>query len=114
MPLPWLLRIFMILPICTSLWHSLFKSPRILGLRLSASGKIECLFADGQHTGSVVLRDSTVFSHLIILRMRIGDAAMVTNLTLLPDSISEDQFRTLRLWLRWCDEANESDDKNDV
>jgi hypothetical protein len=37
---------------------------------------------------------------LIVLRVR-DDQARRRSLTLLPDSLSADQFRLLRMWLRW-------------
>ena len=55
-----------------------------------------------------MLPDSVVFNQLIVLRLRIGDTRRVVNLVLLPDSMSAEQFRVLRLWLRWRNDANES------
>ena len=105
LPWSWLLRSLLLCVVGVSAWHTLQKQ-KILGLRLSAQGGLDCLFAAGERIAASVLPDSTVFNQLIVLRLRIGDARRVVSLALLPDSMSAEQFRVLRLWLRW--QANET------
>ncbi len=63
--------------------------------------RLDCLLADGSHAALEVQPDSTVFSRLIVLSMRIGEEKQVSHLALLPDHMTTEQFRVLRLWLRW-------------
>ena len=107
LPWPWLLRSALLGVIGVSAWHALRK-PKILGLRLSAQGGLDCLFADDVRSAASVLPDSTVFNQLIVLRLRIDDARGAINLALLPGSMSAEQFRMLRLWLRWRNDPSES------
>lgn len=100
LPWSWPLRSLLLVPIGVSAWYAL-RPQKIIGLRLAAQGSLDCLLADGERTAAEVLSDSTVFNQLIVLRMRLGDARRVVNLTLLPGSVSAEQFRVLRLWLRW-------------
>jgi len=100
LPWPWLLRSLLLAPIGVSGWYAL-RPQKIIGLRLAEQGRLDCLLANGERTTAEVLSDSTVFNQLIVLRMRLGDTRRVVNLALLPDSVSAEQFRVLRLWLRW-------------
>lgn len=100
LPWSWLLRALLLAPIGVSAWYAL-RPQKIIGLRLAAQGTLDCLLADGERIAAEVLSDSTVFNQLIVLRMRLGDARRVVNLALLPGSVSAEQFRVLRLWLRW-------------
>ena len=100
LPWSWLLRGVFLLLLAGSLGYAL-RAPRIVGLRLAARDRLECLLADGDRVAVTVLADSTVFSRLIVLRLRVGEEARVSSLVLLPDQMPAEQFRVLRLWLRW-------------
>ncbi|MBV5336666.1 MAG: hypothetical protein J0653_01250, partial [Deltaproteobacteria bacterium] len=47
------------------------------------------------------LPDTTVFSHLIVLRFKTKDENRVRTLTIFQDQMTTTEFRVLRLWLRW-------------
>lgn len=100
LPWPLLLRSLLIVVIGLSLWHAL-RPPRIVGLHLTGRNALECVLVDGNRVVVTALPDSTVFLRLIVMRLRIGEEKRVCNLALLPDHMSSDQFRMLRLWLRW-------------
>lgn len=98
--LPWLWCCVLWLALACSL-HCALRSPRVVGLRLAARDRLECLLADGDWLAATVLADSTVFARLIVLRLRIGEEQRESSLVLLPDQMPADQYRLLRLWLRW-------------
>ncbi|MFZ4536821.1 protein YgfX [Propionivibrio sp.] len=106
--LPWVLplRAVLLVLIGLSLWHAM-RPGRIVGLRIGARDRLDCLLADGSRVAVTALPDSTVFIRLIVLRLRIGEEKRVSRLSLLPDTMSAEQFRLLRLWLRWHAEPNE-------
>jgi hypothetical protein len=83
------------------------RPARINGLQISGRSRLDCLLVGGSRIGVAVLQDSTVFNRLIVLRLRIGEEKRVSKLVLLPDHMSADQFRLLRLWLRWHAESKE-------
>ena len=74
----------------------------IVALRLSEHMGLECIGGSGDRISAKVMTDSAVFSRLIVLRLQLDGEMRIRNLPLLPDSMSEEQFRALRLWLRWC------------
>jgi hypothetical protein len=104
LPWAWLLCGLLLLAVGVSLACALRRSP-ILGLRLCAPDRLDCLLADGNRLALEVQPDSTVFSRLIVLRLRLGEAKRVSSLVLLPDQMSAEQFRLLRLWPRWRAES---------
>lgn len=106
LPWDWLLRSVFLLVIGWSLWHSLHQ-PRIHGLRISGRDGLDGRLADGNRVALTARPDSTVFTRLIVLRLHIGEEKQVSSLALLPDQMSAEQFRWLRLWLRWHTESKE-------
>lgn len=106
LPWDWLLRSVLLIVIGWSLCHAL-RPPRILGLRISGRDGLDGRLADGNRIALTALPDSTVFTRLIVLRLRIGEEKRVSSLALLPDQMSAEQFRWLRLWLRWHTEPKE-------
>ena len=79
-------------------------------MRLSEGGVLECVVANGDRFSAQVKPDSTVFNRLIVLRLLVGDEQRTANFALLPDSLSTEQFRVLRLWLRWHAKENVESD----
>lgn len=92
---------YLLLPLfAVSGWYAL-RSSRFVGLRVLGSGELDCLLASGDRVPVSIEPDTTVFSQLIVLRVRDQDTGSSDSLVLLPDSMSVAEFRLLRLWLRW-------------
>jgi toxin CptA len=100
LPWPMALRLLLSALVGLSLVYAL-RPPRVTGLRLTGRDRLDCLLADGNYIAARALPDSTVYARLIVLRLRIGEEKRVSSLTLLQDQLSAEQFRQLRLWLRW-------------
>lgn len=98
--LPWPWRLPLLALVAVSFWRT-WRPAAIRVLCLRAADRIDCLLADGSRATLEVQADSTVFSLLIVLRLRVGEETRITSLSLLPDQMSDEQFRALRLWLRW-------------
>ena len=101
--LPWTLtlRVSVLAAILLSAFLCLSRSNRIMRLTLASKTDLRCHLTDGSAHTAGILPDTTVFNQLIVLRLRLGDERKSTNLVLLPDQMSAEQFRTLRIWLRW-------------
>ncbi|MCM8612216.1 MAG: hypothetical protein NFW15_08110 [Candidatus Accumulibacter sp.] len=99
--LPWssVARSLLLLPIAISAYTCLRPGP-FNGVRLGAHGDLALRHASGSIVACQVQPETTVFGRLVVLRVR-DDQARRRSLTLLPDSLPTEQFRLLRLWLRW-------------
>ena len=70
-------------------------------LQLTAKGDLLCFGPDGTSGYFAVLSDSTVFQHLIVLRLYSDETGRRSHLVLFPDQMSAKAFRRLTIWLRW-------------
>jgi hypothetical protein len=100
LPWPLTLRCVFLMLVGVSLVHALRPS-RIAGLRLAGPNRLDCLLTDGSRVAAKALPGSTVFARLLVVQLRIGEEKRTTSLPLLPDQMSTQEFRLLRLWLRW-------------
>lgn len=103
LPWPWITCCLLVFAIALSVWHAL-RTGEIVALRLTDVEKPECIVTVGgdSRVPAKVMPGCTVFSSLVVLRLQLGDEKGVRNLPLLPDCMSDEQFRVLRLWLLWC------------
>ena len=66
---------------------------------LESDGGIEIVGADGTASEAVVHPHTLVLSFLVVLLYR--QQGRLRSMTLLEDSLPDEDFRQLRLWLRW-------------
>ena len=76
------------------------RPPALTGLRLSSKESLEGIFVDGERRVPVPLPESAVFRWLVVLRLRDEGRSGAISLAILPDQLSAEEFRVLRLWLR--------------
>ena len=110
--LPWLMRLVLIALVAISFWRVIRAGP-IVGLALSLHGGLHCLLAGEKRMPAVILPDTTVFSHLIVLHVRVGEDRRASYLSVLPDQMPPEEFRILRLWLRWRKENRQTDEEDE-
>jgi hypothetical protein len=80
-------------------WLRVHRSSPVTGLVLRGDGTIETIGSDGAVAGAVLHHHTLVLSYLVVLLYRQNDRLRA--LTLLRDNLSAEDFRQLRLWLRW-------------
>jgi toxin CptA len=71
----------------------------VASLILGGDGDIEIVGVDGTASEAVVHPHTLVLSFLVVLLYR--SQGRLRFLTLLGDSLAAEDFRRLRLWLRW-------------
>jgi len=71
----------------------------IVALTLCADGRLRIERNDGSLDEAVVDSGSTVYSDLVILRMRLN--GQVESMVLPRAAIGRDRHRQLRVWLKW-------------
>ena len=83
----------------------------VTGCRALASAQTRrfCLAADGGLTcdelPAEILPGTTVFVWLVVMRYRSEGEHRARNCVVLADSLPTDDFRRLRIWLRWIARA---------
>jgi hypothetical protein len=80
-------------------WVRVRRGSALTGLMLRGDGTIETLSSDGAAAGAVLHQHTLVLSFLVVVLYRQNDRLQA--LTLLGDSLTTEDFRQLRLWLRW-------------
>ena len=100
MPWPLSARIALFAVLVVSLWRSL-RSTEVTSIHLHENGTIKCIMSDGMSLSTTLLPDTTVFSWLVVLRMKANERKQAISLALFPDHMSHEEFRVLRLWLNW-------------
>ncbi|MEQ1914754.1 MAG: protein YgfX [Sideroxydans sp.] len=71
-----------------------------VAFRLEAENKISLFLRNGQHVAGTLSARSWVSTSIVILVLRYNEHATRTILVL-PDSMSKDAFRRLRVTLKW-------------
>lgn len=82
--------------------HALLLSAvSIRELVLNADGSVGILRNDGRRTEGRVSRQSTVLPYLIVILLDLPGSRGINSLLILPDSLTVEDRRLLRTWLRW-------------
>lgn len=91
------------------------RRPFLASLCLQADGHAVGRLADGREVGARVLPDTSVFFWLVVLRLELEDEKTSPSLRrfgrrivaqpILPDQLTRDEFRMLRVWLQWAVKA---------
>lgn len=76
-------------------------APELNELRILSRDKLEGRSTDGRYLALTLLPGTTAFVGLIVLRFCLEDEKRVRSVVLLPTQIADDEFRALRIWLRW-------------
>jgi toxin CptA len=96
-----------------SAWHTLrrdcFRSLpySLIALRLDADCRCEFQTRAGAWHEAALLGSSFVAPYLTVLNLKPAESRMVKHLVILPDAVHAEDFRRLRVWLKWrCKKAD--------
>ena len=56
---------------------------------------------DGKNMAGQILRDSLVTPYLTVLNVLLQGSRFSRSVVILPDSLDQESFRKLRVWLKW-------------
>lgn len=104
---PWTVRTLL----CGAVAVSLFQTwPRRREEKLRTDEKA-CpqLWRDGEWQDVTLLDDSVVLPWMTLLSLRRHDEGQRLRLVILADSLNADEFRRLRVWVKWKGLEGESD-----
>lgn len=107
-PLPQWLAVVLMPLLVASAWHTLRRdalrsqpnSP--VAVRFHADGR--CAFKVRGETWyqAALLGSSYVSPYLTVLNLRPEGGRFARHLVILPDAVNAEDFRRLRVWLKWC------------
>ena len=100
-----LIKFVATLVIIASFVRSFAQSRPASGLRLISENRLEINNGVNGWAAANVLPDSVVFPQVVVLRCRFEGERGQRSTVLFADQMPSDDFRRLRLWLRWCQEA---------
>ena len=82
--------------------HALLRQPSsLMRLQSRADGSLEGLTRDGEWLAFSLLPCSTLFPVFAVLCLKPLGGGRTRSVTIFPDALSLDDWRTLRVWLRW-------------
>ncbi len=86
-----------------NVWQSaLLRTPdAVTGLEITSDDKFSIQTRRGRWIECEVLGSTYVTSFLTILNLKRMDSGRTTHAVILPDSLDAEDFRKLRVWLRW-------------
>lgn len=78
-------------------------------VRIELFGKSGCYLTtrSGSRITCQILEDTFVSSYLTVMILKPGTKFLPITVVILPDSVDSEEFRQLRIWLRWRYALNE-------
>ena len=111
LPLDYRLKLAMVaVTIIAGIYHTLqdalLMTPRsIIRLTLNSKGKFHLVCRNGVETAVSILPSSLVMPYLTVLNLDSGKRFSGRSLVITPDRVDKEDFRRLRVWLRWSPQA---------
>ena len=72
-----------------------------VAIEFGSDNKLSVQTRHGEWSEYAVLGDTYVTAYLTVMNLRQTDSHEVKRIAILPDSVDADDFRKLRVWLRW-------------
>lgn len=77
-----------------------------VALSVSSSNQLELIRKDGRHLHATVCNNSVVTPFLTVVNCKLPDAKVLArlfapHLVIVPDMLDAENYRQLRVWLRW-------------
>ena len=79
----------------------LAASASIVGIEIGEDGHCALQTRGGAQLEARLLGSSFVMPYLTVLNFKPAGSRIARHMTILPDSLGADEFRRLRVWLRW-------------
>lgn len=106
-PLPHWFAVLLMPLFLGSAWHTLrrdgFRTLRqsLIALRLDADCRCEFQTRTGAWHEAALLGSSFISPYLTVLNLKPAGGRLVKYLVILPDTVDAEDFRRLRVWLKW-------------
>jgi toxin CptA len=106
-PLPHWLAVLLMAVLLGSAWRTLRRDGfrtlphSLIALRLDADCCCEFQTRAGAWHEATLLGSSFVAPYLTVLNLKPAGGRLVKHLVILPDAVNAEDFRRLRVWLKW-------------
>ena len=106
-PTPVWLKVILVLAVGGSCGRALYgpallRSPEsIVALEISEGGALSFQRRRGDWEEGTLLDSSFVAPYLTVLNLKSEGSRFAHHVVIMPDSVAADEFRRLRVWLRW-------------
>lgn len=97
------LAFLVLLSLGYQLWRKawLHAPSSCIALALEEKGGVVLTTRNGNRLDGKIMRDSLVTPYLAVLNILPQDARLTHSVVILADSLDEESFRQLRVWLKW-------------
>lgn len=93
-----LLSVCLWLALVVSAWRQ--RQPECLEILLYKDGRLLCLHKGRESETVMVMYGTLIHPYLTVLR--VDTVSGVRHWVVMPDSLAAEDFRRLRVWLKWC------------
>lgn len=102
-PLHWTMRLGLsaMVVISAALTLRRLLNPDVEAVRVNSKGELSVRGHDGEWLAAAVLGSSFVAPYLTLLHLKLDDRPGRRYVLLVPDAVAADEFRRLRVWLKW-------------
>jgi toxin CptA len=103
-----LVLVVLVLVAYSSLRYALLRWPNaVVALHVNKSNQLQLVLNNGQQVEMMVQANTVVTAYLTVLNCVAKEASLVqtlftTSIVILPDAVDAENFRQLRVWLRWA------------
>lgn len=115
LPISWWLKIVVCMVLGFLGWkqilrHALLRaSNSIVALLVNAKSELSCQSLSGDWQTAELLPTTTVTPKLTVLNLKLLEQPIKISVVILTDSIADEDFRKLRIWLKWAHHAESTD-----
>jgi len=83
-------------------------SSAVVALRIARGETLSIRSRDGEWRDGEVLGSTTVTAFLTVINLRVNGERRMRNVVILPDCMAGEDYRRLRVWLRWRPNAEKN------
>lgn len=105
--LAWGIKVIVVVALVISLIYYLRRDALLTAnnalVALELSDEMQCTFItySGESIACAILGSTFVAPYLVVLNLKLAENFFMCSVVILPDSIDAEEFRQLRVWLRW-------------
>lgn len=115
LPVSWWLKSIVCITLGLLGWKQVLRhallhaSNSIVALAVNVKSELSCQYLSGDWLTAELLPTTTVTPRLTVLNLKLSEQHSKLSVVIMTDSIAEEEFRKLRVWLKWAHHADSID-----